>query len=143
MIARIVEFTNGFLSTSQSWKFMVAQFDDQEWDQKSALPEASPYTSLLAQIGHDRYHLWVLDLQTCEGACFRPGGNAHADLEKHAIWVCPMYEIFLGWLYRHPEFWQSVQSLPPLIVDKGQEALAASGWAGHRRPGPQAKKDCP
>jgi hypothetical protein len=52
---------------------------------------------------------FVADLQTGEGAAFslKPWGEgpeaaqlaAKTDLEKHRIWVCPMYEFFLGWLY--------------------------------------------
>ena len=42
----------------------------------------------------------VVDLETGEGAMFSPGGLAAADLQKHRIWVCPMFEPFLAWLYK-------------------------------------------
>lgn len=65
---------------------------------RSSLPgfEGRP---LLASIGYNAPDLWVLDLQTCEGAAFRHGGHASNDLAKHRIWVCPLFEPFLWWLY--------------------------------------------
>jgi len=40
-----------------------------------------------------------MDMQTLEGAAFRHGGHAKADLDRHRIWVCPLFEPFLTWLY--------------------------------------------
>lgn len=131
MRTRTVEFTNGI-----NWgKFLVGKFDEAEWARRSAIPGAPP-TPLLRQIGWGGAHVWVLDLQTGEGACFRPGGSASADLEKHQIWVCPMYEIFLKWFYRHPEYWEDIEQLQELIEATDPETMAASALYGRRRPGP-------
>lgn len=77
-------------------KFMVGRFEADELLRQTAL---SLGRSLLSTIGWDRNHIIVFDLQTCEGAAFRPGGYATADLNKHKVWVCPMFEPFLAWLY--------------------------------------------
>lgn len=114
MKTRFVEATNG-----SNWgKFMVAQFDDEEWCRRSEVEEVR----LLEAIGWDhpnrRNVAIVYDLQTCEGAAFRIGGSAHADLEKHKIWVCPLFEPFLEWLYEH---WaglnevNKIDALPPVV----------------------------
>jgi hypothetical protein len=91
-----IEVTNG----PQNWgKFMVAQFDD-EWRRGSKISESR---SLLRTIGWGANDIVVFDLQTLEGAAFSPHGghgNAHCDLEKHKVWVCPMFEPFLAWLYK-------------------------------------------
>jgi hypothetical protein len=86
---------------------------------------------LLRSIGWDSSHVIVFDLQTCEGASFRPGGNAHFDLEKHKIWVCPMFEPFLCWLYKQQL--DDLSALPGCIdlVD------APFALAGYRRNGPE------
>lgn len=68
----------------------------------------------------------VLDLQTCEGAIFSPGGYAKNDLNgKHQIWVCPMYEPFLTWLYT-----QDLSDLDalPSLVDLGDVPTAMRGY---------------
>ena len=105
-------------------KFMLMR-PDHEWAYNSAL-DGGP---LLRSRGWDMEHLWVLDLQTGEGACFLPGGLASADLTKHGIWCCPMYEPFLNWLYK-----QDLSDLEklPAVVDLGKVPTA---MAGYRRPG--------
>jgi hypothetical protein len=123
---KFIEATNG----PQNWgKFMLARFDGDEWFRPSAVGPAK--WSLLQQIGKDTKSLLVLDLQTGEGAILRPGGSAHADLEKHRIWVCPLFEPFLAWLYE-----QDLTDLDvlPAHVDLPDAAFAI---AGYRRPGPQ------
>lgn len=45
-------------------------------------------------------HFLVLDLETGEGALFRHGGLASADLAKRRVWVCVLFEDFLGWFYK-------------------------------------------
>ena len=79
-------------------------------------------------------YVWVLDLQTGEGAYFRHGGNAKADLTKHAIWVCPLYEPFLTWLYAQDL--SDIEALPARI-DLPNSPFS---FAGYRRPGPTAAK---
>jgi hypothetical protein len=65
---KFIEVNNGF-----NWgKFLVMRFD-QEWQVRSALP--SPYDGpLLRQLGWAPEFVWVLDLQTGEGAFYRPNG---------------------------------------------------------------------
>jgi len=117
---KIVEVTNG----ERNWgKFLLGQFDD-EWSYRSAIDG----NSIIAGRGWSRDHVLVLDLQTGEGAIFRPGGLAKADLDKHRIWVCPMYEPFLTWLYRQPDPFAI-----PAHVDLPDAEFAMSGY---RRPGP-------
>jgi hypothetical protein len=74
----------------------------------------------------------VLDLQTGEGVVLRPGGNAKADLDEHRVWVCPMFEPFLVWLYKQPDP-RKLYELPD-VVTLG-EAEAPSDLRGYRREG--------
>lgn len=78
-------------------KFMLGQFDDERRH-----PSALEGVNLLRSQGWGPEHLLVVDLATGEGAIFaaRPGGLAAADLDKHQIWVCPLFEPFLEWLYQ-------------------------------------------
>lgn len=124
MKIKFIEATNG----PSNWgKFMLGRFEE-EWRVRSAV---APATLLLAGRGWSPEHLLVVDLQTGEGSIFRPGGMAHADLEKHRIWVCPLFEPFLEWLYK-----QDVSDLDklPAHIDLPK---AEFQWAGHRRPGPE------
>jgi hypothetical protein len=78
---------------------MLQKFD-QEWSINSEIDVGRP---LLRALGWDHRVVLVTDLQTGEGAMFSPGGLASADLNrKHRVWVCPMFEPFLIWLYRQP-----------------------------------------
>jgi hypothetical protein len=95
MLIKIIEATNHELN----WGKFCVMRPDSEWERRSALPGCETGTPLLSRIGWQKEHVWVLDLQTGEGACFRPGGFAKADLDKHRIWVCPLFEPFLEWLY--------------------------------------------
>src|SRR6266702_1985984 len=54
-------------------------------------------------------------LRTGEGAFFRVHrqGVASADLDKHQIWVCPMFEPFLNWLYKQDV--SDLDQLPSLV----------------------------
>lgn len=132
MHTKIIEATNEF----NHGKFMVGMFDSAEWAHRSHLHTISPSApasphSLLASIGHGPGNVWVLDLQTCEGATFRLGGSARADLDKHRIWVCPMFEPFLTWLYRQPvTTLEELHALPDAVQVEGESALY-----GYRRPG--------
>ena len=109
---------------------MLARFDAQEWQRRGAIA-LDPYASrvpLLTQCGWGPEHVWVLDLATGQGACFRPGGHAGADLEKRAgLWVCPLYRVVLAWFYQHKECW-GLDELPECITltDKESDALARS-----------------
>ncbi len=125
MKTRIIEASNALDGSGMNWgKFMLSQFDDAEWNYISALDK----TKLLHNRGWTREHIWVYDLQTGEGAIFRHGGLASADLNKHKIWVCPLFEPFLVWLYTQP---LDIDKLPALVDLKG----AASAVYGYRREG--------
>ncbi len=121
METKIIEVTNG----EQNWgKFMLGRFTS-EWLVKSEVSS----TNLLNGIGHGPKDLLVLDLETCEGAIFSPHGYAHYDLEKHRIWVCPMFEPFLEWLYKQDL--SDLNALPAYIDLPG----VSFEIAGHRRKG--------
>lgn len=126
MITHFIEATNG----PNNWgKFMVGQFSPEEWALRSVV---APTDSLVGGRGWSVGHLLVLDLQTGEGAVFRIGGYAKADLEKHAIWVCPLYEPFLTWLYKQDVF--DITKLPREVTFTLDEAPFE--FQGYRRGGP-------
>lgn len=125
------EVTNTF-----NWgKFAVGQFEGSEWSYQSVVEndDMGVSTSLLRGRGWSPDHLWVMDLQTGEAALFMAGGNAHADLDRHKIWVCPMFEPFLAWLYKQDL--RCLDALPPHV--EFTEAEAPSAMQGYRRPGPK------
>jgi hypothetical protein len=124
MLTKIIEATNGF-----NWgKFLVARFDH-EWRQRSAISDSK--TPLLRQLGWDPNFVWVLDLQTGEGALFavQPSAQARSDLNKHRIWVCPLFEPFLVWLYQQDI--SDLEVLPGIV----QLPEAESAFYGYRRQG--------
>lgn len=127
MKAHIVEVTND----EKNWgKLMVCVHDAAETSYRSQMsPSVVP---LLRQIGYAGDEVWVLDLQTGEGARFRPGGLPAADLEAHRVWVCPMFEPFLGWLYANQDLLRS-WTLPAVL----NLPDAQFEFRGHRRPGPR------
>lgn len=108
-------------------KFMVGRFEEHEWNVRSVVG-LSP---LLRSRGWTPDHVLVLDLETGEGAILRHGGSAHHDLEKHKVWVCPLFEPFLEWLYK--QNLEDLTALPPFIEIPNAEFL----MSGHRRPGPR------
>ena len=111
------------------FKFAVGQFTSDEWSRRSVLPGAESLTPLIWRLGWRPDNIWVLDLQTGEGALFKPGGFAPADVTKHAIWVCPLFEPFLTWLYQQDL--SDLDHLPDLV-----DLEAAFAMSGYRRPGP-------
>ena len=124
MHTKIVEV----LSPQGNWgKFLLGRFAG-EWVKYSEVGEGVP---LLAQLGWTPHHLLVLDLATGEGAIFRLGGLAVADLNKHRIWVCPLFEPFLQWLYEQDV--GDLDELPSLVRLDGPPLA----MAGYRRPGPE------
>lgn len=110
-------------------KFMIGEFGAIDWTTPSALPEASDQL-LLRGRGWGYDHVLFVDLQTGEGAILKPGGVVKADLEKHAIWVCPMAEPFLEWFYAQD---RSNLGALPRYVELPDAPFAMSGY---RRPGP-------
>lgn len=130
-----IEATNG----PNNWgKFMVARFDE-EWQRPSwvlahCFPSEQPESPtaqvpLLATRGWSRDTIIVFDLETREGAAFRPGGFAAPDLEKHRIWVCPLFGPFLTWLYKQDL--SDLSKLPAHVDLPG----APFSMQGYRRPG--------
>jgi hypothetical protein len=97
-----VEATQGVRGGFNHGKFAVGLFEPEEAERRSALErELGVDVRLLGRCGWAEGHVLVIDLQTGEGAMFLPGGSPRADLDKHRVWVCPMFEPFLGWLYDH------------------------------------------
>ena len=126
MKCHIIEAENNSAGGLNWGKFLCAQFEEAEWAYQSAVSLAP----LLVGRGWTPGHLLVVDLETGEGALFLPGGLASADLEKHRVWVCPLFEPFLEWLYAN--FDGDVATLPRLVkINSSRSALS-----GYRRPGP-------
>jgi hypothetical protein len=125
METRIVEVTNG----PQNWgKFMVARFTREEWAHRSVVADVA----VVEYCGWSPRHLWVLDLQTGEGACFAPWGVAGADLNgKHKVWVCPLFEPFLNWLYARTQAGLPFETLPAHVDIPD----APFNMSGYRREG--------
>jgi hypothetical protein len=130
MKTKIIEVTQPNPKTNpQNWgKFLLGQLTEEEYSHQS---EVSP-GKLLPQIGYwhrDPMWLWVLDLQTREGAFFLVGGCAEYDLnEKHQIYVCPLFEPFLEWLYLN--FNGNLDKLPSYV-----QIDAPVAFSGYRREG--------
>jgi len=124
MKTKIIEATNGPLNWG---KFMVSRFDH-EWQVASSV-DTRFKSPLLQKIGWDRSMIWVADLQTMEAAAFSPGAVARSDLNKHQIWVCPLFEPFLEWLYEQDL--SDLSALPDLV----DLPSAPFNLRGYRRPG--------
>lgn len=127
MITKFIEAQ----SEEGNWgKFLIGWFDADEQDRPSQILPGS----LLTNVGWDPGQILVLDLQTCEGVILPHGGHAHNDLAKHKIWVCPLFEPFLEWLYEQQ----------PLAIDNLPDVVKLSGvplqLAGYRRPGSDAEE---
>lgn len=122
MITKFIEATD---ATEFNWgKFAVCRFTSEEWARRSEIGGRL----MLNERGWGPEHLLVLDLQTGEGSIFEPHGYARSDLnEKHQIWVCPMFEPFLAWLYK-----QDLTDLEklPAVVNLGD---VPTSMRGHRR----------
>jgi len=125
MRVKFIEATNKQGDGVNWGKFMIARFTEEEWERRSKVG-GHP---MLQERGWTKDHLLVLDLQTGEGAIFRPGGSVHYDLnDKHRIWVCPLFEPFLKWLYGQDL--QSITVLPDTV-----DLRAPGSFAGYRREG--------
>jgi hypothetical protein len=122
----IVEATNGPKDPNNWGKFLVMR-PVEEWAYRSAV--CGYPGPLLREIGWGSDLVIVFDLQTMEGATFEPGGVAAADLKKHGIHVCVLFEPFLEWLYDRDLTDLSV--LPSHVDLPGWKAA----FAGYRRPG--------
>ena len=70
----------------------------------------------------------MLDLQTGEGALVRPYGHAKCDFDKHQVWVCPLFEPFLKWLYE--QNLAEIDRLPAAVkIDNPASAMPAGDQA--------------
>lgn len=130
MKTKIIEATQDLKGMCNWGKFLLGRHDV-EWQVRTGLYEVArnitddvagegtwqePAHSpgpLLRSLGWGPEHLWVMDLQTGEGLLTRPGGSARADLQKHKVWVCPLFEPFLGWLYQQDL--SDLDALPTLV----------------------------
>jgi hypothetical protein len=120
MRTKFIEATD---ATEFNWgKFAVMWWEPEEWTRQSKIDNGR---RLLAAIGRAPQEIYVMDLQTGEGALFRPGGVAKADLDKHRIWVCPMFEPFLAWLYEQDL--RDIGALPS-TVNLGNVATSLRGF---------------
>lgn len=120
----MVEATTG--STGNWGKFLLARFDN-EWAHVSSV---SPFPSIGGE-GWTDEHFFMLDLATGEGAIFLPGGIASYDLDKHGIWVCPLFEPTLKRLYKM-DLSDGFAHVPAVIRLTFEEAPFS--FAGYRRP---------
>ncbi len=101
MELRIVEAGQGHTAgLSNHGKCGIGRYTGEQWAEPGQFP-GSESSQLLRQCGWGPRHYWVLDLQTGEGAVFQVPGYAPADLNKRRIWVCPMFEPFLAWMFEH------------------------------------------
>lgn len=109
-------------------KFTVSVLEGVDWSVRSSISHEP--VPLLAWRGWSPQHIIVFDLETGEGARFRHGGCARADLNKTGIWVCVLFEAFLTWVYAQDlaqfESWPSTVILPGVEAD----------FSGFRRGGP-------
>lgn len=125
------------VSDQMNWcKAMVRRFGEADRAVRSRVREGVPLLEAVdanrrLKTGEVGRKLLVVDLQTEEGAIFVPSpeGDPKADLERHAIWVCPLFLAFLRWLYAHPDF----EAIPALIELPNGDGVHFQGW---RRPGP-------
>lgn len=137
MITHFIEATN-FYDGGCNWgKFLITAFDGYDW----LVPAVEAEGPLLAALpGKERWNpetsAIVFDLQTGEGARFDLRGDPISQLERHKIWVCPMFEPFLVWLFAlvqarppGPERFR-INNLPTVAKFPAHSALA-----GYRRPG--------
>lgn len=122
MKTKIIEAVQSKEHPGNWGKFLVGAFDE-EWAYESRVdPERVPLLRACGWWGPER--LWVLDLQTGEGAYFNPGGFAKADLDKHRVWGRHA-ERGAGRDALCPRFSPRRNRLPPLIRHKYRPWLAA------------------
>ena len=127
MITKIIEAVQSKTRYENWGKFLVMK-PDVEWERRSEVDMLNN-SPLLRQRGWGPDHVWVLDLETGEGGYFSPGGVARADLKKHQIWVCPLFEPFLTWLYLQDL--SDISKLPDLV----ELPDAEFEFRGYRRQG--------
>lgn len=132
MKTKIIEATNG----PANWgRFLLGVLTEEEWARLPAAPGCDFGRPVLREAGWGKHDpdVLVLDLVTREGAVFyvNKQGVPSSDLNKHRVWVCPLFEPFLGWLYTQPREQVMALALP----DHVDLADAPFDSHGYRRPG--------
>lgn len=125
-----------------NWGKFLVGLTDHEWAMQSQVDTLSQPRSILGARGWSPTDILVLDIETCEGAIFSPSGFAPADLVKHRIWVCPLFEHFLTWLYAQlepmdPAGWVAWFETVPKVVELPDAPFELRGY---RRPGRRARR---
>lgn len=127
----------GHSAEGGNWgKFLVCRYDRDELLEPARFPGCQGQR-LVDLRGPGRDHIWVLDLATGEGARFAVNVadqfTAKRYLDEHKVWVCPLFEPFLYWLYARvsesPAGWFLTL---PRIVELPDAPFVLSGY---RRPG--------
>ncbi len=129
MRTRFIEATNGHF-----WgKFLVGQFDEDEWGLKSATlvrpgqrKSRVEHGLLGAWCGWSKDHFLLLDLETGNGTIWLPFGLVPYDVEKREPGrVCPLYLSTLLWLYEWVERrgWFDLDALPAMLHMGGPGAV--------------------
>ncbi len=112
-------------------KFAIGRYTNAELREPTRFPGCDG-RHVVSLRGWGSEHIWVFDLATGEAARFHPVGYAIADLSEHRVWVCPLFEPFLTWLYRfirehpYPQWWDDL----PRTVELSEADFA---FGGHRR----------
>lgn len=138
MISKIIEATN--TNKFNFGKFNVSVYDAEERSRASIINEGF---NLLRSIGKHPDDVMVADLQTSEALTFpayfrnyrggdpeRLAGEVHYYMGKHKIWVCPLYEPFVCWLFEQDL--EDIRKLPPMVDTLPEEV---SSLFGYRRQG--------
>lgn len=127
MKTKIIEVTQAFEGGFNHGKFLIGRFDTElERKDMGGFPLIAPRWGW----GGPKDHILLLDIETGEGALFRPGGYAPADLDKHRIWVCPMFLATMEVLYKMDL--SDLDALPDFLEIESEPAMS-----GYRRPGPE------
>jgi hypothetical protein len=137
MESKIIEATNG----PNNWgKFLLLRPSADMWTYRSVIDDTGDddlyrirQPLLLQYCGWGPKHLLIVDLQTKEGFAVSIDRYMHRKLADHQIWVCPLFDPFLGWLAE-----QDVSDLNALpgAVDLPEAPVMQFG---HRRSGPEGK----
>lgn len=93
MITKLIETTDMF----NHGKFLVGQMEGFELTQYLAIKDDGRQLSHVLHASPSKF--WVLDCATCEGAFFDFSNDAYYQLERHQVWVCPMFPLFLEWAF--------------------------------------------
>jgi hypothetical protein len=95
---KIIEARQDTSGTMVRWgTFLIGKMDT-EWIRASRVGGSPVTRPLLSLCGWPLNAVWVLDLQTGEGALFLPGGPPAQLNGKRRIRAGPLYEPFLKWL---------------------------------------------